>query len=648
MDAPDVALPAGTVTFVFTDIEGSTRLIRTLGDDYAAVLDRHRALLRDVWSRAGGCEVDTEGDSFFVAFGEQAAAITACVEGQRALAAESWPVGGEVRVRMGVHTGVAVPRGRDYVAFAVHQAARIISTAHGGQIVVSADAANGVDLPAEIGMRSLGMFRVRDFDDVIELWQVHADGLVETFPALRALPADHHNLATPPTPILGRDDDLAHLAQLVRPSRAVTIVGPGGVGKTRLAIEHGLRSLAEWPDGVWFVDLAPLDDGGLAAAAVASALGLRASLDSDLLDEVTSRLRGKRTLMILDNVEHLRAAATRISATILGRCPSVGVLLTSREPLGWRAESVARLGPLASTSTVADAAAPPAVQLFLERSAEAGAGSPADLGAVAELCRRLDGLPLAIEMAAAKAALLTPAEILDGLRDTAGSLDSRDPTLAARHRSLDHLLDWSDRLLSGDERAALRRLAVFAGTFGYETASAAAGTTDASSRRVPDLVWSLANQSMLNVDTTAGGTRYRFPELVRTFARSHDPAGEMRDAARRLAAWYLERIGPQCPLDREWVARVGEEIDNLRGLIPIVADDDQSTAQCLAWSIAQYHDLVQGYRQGIDEVTRHVAQLEGRTPTRVALLTRLADLRLRVGELDPAAAALTDARVLAR
>jgi predicted ATPase/class 3 adenylate cyclase len=630
MVAGRTRLPSGTVTFVFTDIEGSTRLIRSLGDAYAPVLDRHREILRDSWRQHHGHEIDTEGDSFFVVFDASADAIVACVDGQLALGSEPWPIEAPVRVRMGVHSGVAIPHGRDYVAFAVHQAARVVNTGHGGQIVVSADAANGVRLPPHLSLRSLGRFRVRDFDDPVELWQVHGEGLDESFPALRVLPAD-------------RD----HLVHMTRPSKAVTLVGPGGVGKTRLAVEHGLRSLDDWPDGVWFVDLAVLGDGGLVPAAVAGALGVRTRADSDALADVVSHIAGKHALLILDNAEHVREATARMVATILESSPGVAIFSTSREPLGLRAETVLRLGPLPWASGVDTGGSPEAaVQLFVERAEEAGATRPDDPATIEMLCQRLDGLPLAIEMAAARAGVLTADEILGGLDDAARSFVSRDPTLPERHHSLDDLLAWSDRLLGETERSTLRRLAVFVAAFGYETAAAAVATDTLDADLIPDLVWSLANKSLLNVDTTAGGTRFRFPETVRTFARRHDPAGDSATAAHRLATWYLERLGPTCALDRGWMARMGEEIDNLRGLIALLANDDPSIAQQLAWAIGQYHDLLQSYSHGIAEVARHAAQLDAPTPSRVGLLTLLADLQLRVGEIDLAASALADAKAL--
>jgi predicted ATPase len=487
----------------------------------------------------------------------------------------------------------------------------------------------------------LGTYRVRDFDDPVELWQVAAPGLDDAHPALRVLPADRHNLSTPPTPIVGREFELIHLAELTHAGRIVSIVGLGGVGKTRLATEHGFRSLDEWPDGVWFVDLSTIDDGALAPAAVARSLGVRTPPDSDDITEIVGRLTGKRALLILDNVEQIRSTMAKLAAEIVARCSSVGVVATSREPLGLRAESVLRLGPLGVTAN--DAGARPAVELFLVRAAEAGAVGRTESPAVEQLCRRLDGLPLAIEMAAARAGVLSPEEILAGLDREAQTFAfaSDDPTLAERHRSLDDLLAWSDRLLNDRERTAVRRLAAFVGSFGYETAAAAIGSDEAA-----DLVWSLANKSLLDVDVTAGATRYRFPETVRTFARRHDPDHDVVAAACGLADWYLARIGPDRALDTAWVARMGEDVDNIRGLIWLVASDEPATAQRLAWAIGMHHDLVQAYRHGIDELAHYAETLPSRTTARVGLLTLLADLRLRVGDAARAAEALAAAREL--
>ena len=267
------ALPSGLVTFVFTDIEASTQLFRRIGDRYPPLLERHQEILRAAWTAWGGCEVKTEGDSFFVAFSDATAAIEACAQAQRDLTSEPWPADAVIRVRMGVHTGLASPHGDDYIALAVHQAARVVDAGHGGQIVVSAETAERAERCEPATLASLGRYRVRDFDDPVELFQVAAPDLPAEFPPLRVLPADRHNLVGAPTTIVGRDDDLRALADLVAASRLVSVVGPGGLGKTRLVTEYGIRCATDWDHGVWFVDLAPLSDPALVARTVADAVG---------------------------------------------------------------------------------------------------------------------------------------------------------------------------------------------------------------------------------------------------------------------------------------------------------------------------------------------------------------------------------------
>jgi class 3 adenylate cyclase len=266
-------LPGGIVTFVFTDIEGSTRLFRALGDEYVRTLDRHNELLRRAWANHGGHEVKTEGDGFFVAFEDAGDAVRACVEAQHALAAEPWPGGIDVRARMGVHAGLAYPRGHDYVAMAVHQTARVEAAAHGGQVLVSeyaAERTTGLDATSLV---DVGAYRVRDFDEPVRLFQAYPQGAGDRAPAVRAVPADRHNLSRPTTSFVGRAAELGSLAPLLTPGRLVTVVGPGGVGKTRLVTELGLSLASDWAGGVWLVDLSPVEDPALVPDAIAVAVG---------------------------------------------------------------------------------------------------------------------------------------------------------------------------------------------------------------------------------------------------------------------------------------------------------------------------------------------------------------------------------------
>jgi class 3 adenylate cyclase len=261
-------LPSGFVTFVFTDIEGSTRLLRRLGDGYVEVLDRHHTLLRRAWAAHGGHEINTEGDSFFVAFDRVRDAARACARGQRALQSQRWPEGVRVRVRMGVHVGLAAPVGSEYIALAVHQASRVSAVAHGGQVVLSEQAADE-EGARDVGLAALGRYRVRDFERPVRLFQLVGPGLPSKFPAVRAVPADQHNLAVPLTRLIGRDRDAAGLEAALNEHRLLTVVGTGGVGKSRLLTEVGLRVATSWPSGVWLVDCSPLEDSDM----VSSSLG---------------------------------------------------------------------------------------------------------------------------------------------------------------------------------------------------------------------------------------------------------------------------------------------------------------------------------------------------------------------------------------
>ncbi len=632
--------PAGLVTFVFTDIEGSTRLFRRIGDRYPVLLDRHHEILRAAWQAFDGYEVKTEGDAFFVAFEEASSAIEACVLAQRNLALEPWPHDATIRVRIGVHVGLAYPRDGDYVAFAVHQAARVVSAGHGGQIVVSADCVSqAADL--SVGLRSLGRYRVRDFDGATELFQVVGSGLGEGFPPLRVLPADGHNLVTPVTSLVGREEDLVELARLIEGGRMVTVVGPGGLGKTRLVVEHGLERADGWEHGVWFVDLAKINDPAAIPQAVAEATAAPVAPDDDVWTAVLEHLRDRHALLVFDNCEHVTIAAATLVESLLRGCPKVQIVATSREPLGLRAERVWRPRPLDAGSS--------GVELFMARAGldERDEQSPTRL-AVIELCERLDGLPLAIELAAARADVLGPAEIVARLDVQRGLLASRDPTLDTRQRSLDDLITWSYELLSVDERSTLRRLGVFAGSFDLEAASAAAAGGGVDRYDVPELLWSLLSKSLLATDVGGGSTRYRMLVTVRTFVRQH--LGEEPDdvaAVTHLAEHYLASFGPQLDkLDATTVSDRSRELDNIRGLIHLIDSREVDTAQLLA-CIVIADGRRSSRRAAVDEGRAYLEQLPAVTPSRAALLTLVAHAAIDAGAAATGAQLLGAAATLA-
>ena len=633
-------LPSGTVTFLFTDIEGSTRILRDLGDRYNDLLDVHHRLLRDVWARHRGVEVLTEGDAFFVAFANASDALAAAVDGQRALAGADWPTDDPVQVRMGMHTGYARPVDGDYRALAVHQAARVVDAANGGQILATTEVVeldHGSD--GKIVATALGRFRVRDFDEPIALYRISAPDLDTDERPPRVRPADSHNLVRPVTSMVNRVTEQADLAEMLRPGRVVTLLGPGGAGKTRLSIEVGLRVVEQWPDGVWFVDLAPLSDGDVVPMAIAQAVNAASVRGNDAQSDVVAHLAERSMLLVLDNCEHLIEPVSRLVAVLREQCPQLGVIATSRVPLGLIGETLYRLDPLGVADVESDA-----VRLFVERS---GLGADADLSDVVGLCRAIDGLPLAIELAATRAHLLTPAEMTERMRTGVAVVSTRDPTVPDRQRSLDRLLDWSLDLLNPDELRVLTRLAVFADGFDVSLAEAVAGDEHVPAARIPELVWSLIDWSLVVREVASGSSRYTLPSTVRSYVLEGADDAELDAARNRLADALIERLGPDRTLSGRWVTAFGIDLENVRAVVahPTIPDP---IARSLAWSIGQYHDVTASYRSGISEVARCIDQRPDPGSDLVALLTLQADLHLRLGELADAerlverAAALVD------
>lgn len=635
--------PSGIVTFLFTDIEGSTRLFRRLGDGYLDILERHNRVLREVWADHGGYEIDTEGDSFLVAFDSADRAIDAAAHGQRALAAEDWPETVDVLVRMGIHSGLAAPRDGNYVSMAVYQASRIIETAHGGQIIVSQDTEFLVTTELGVGLRPLGKYRVRDFGQAVRLYQVVGDGLRETFPAVRATPADHHNIVPRPTATIGRDEDIAAVADRIAQRRTITLTGPGGVGKSRIAQDVGLEIAADWEDGVWFVELAPVEKPDLVAGAVAEAIGAPLRSDGSRTDDVLQYLEERTAVVIMDNCEHLVDASSSLIRLIEAKCPNVAVLATSREPLRIPGEIVWPVHPL---PVPAEADAPRsivnsgAVRLFAERGQAVRPGfavGDRNAGDVANIVRHLDGIPLLIELAAAHLSAQSTSEILNGLEGSFDYLKARDPGLSDRHRTIEGLMDWSYRLLDTREQATLRRLSVFASSFTRTTAAVVAADDDIQTSEVDELVWSLVEKSLIEADFGSESTTYHLLDTVRSFNRRRlDSEDETGRIAVKLSKWFLERGGPWLPPDQTWLGEVGIELDNLRAVTTLIPDGDQELAQQIACTIGIYHDATQSFVEGIGELTRFVDLLNLPSATRVTMLTTLADLYLRTGQIDRA------------
>jgi predicted ATPase/class 3 adenylate cyclase len=640
-------LPRGSVTFVFTDIESSTRLLRRLEDAYVPLLERHRQLMRAAFGQYGGVEVKTDGDACFVAFPTAPGALAGCVGAQRALRAAPWPDGVAPLVRMGLHSGLAYPHDGDYIALAVHQAARVVDAAHGGQILASeqaVEAARAQCWPAGVNAADLGRYRLRDFDTPVRLFQIDEPWGARAFPALRAVPADHHNIVRARTSFVGRQRERAAITADLQPGAVVSIVGPGGTGKTRLATEIGVDVASTWADGVWLVDLSAVTDIHVVAPAVAAALGVPADT-ADRADGVLDHLEGRCCLLLFDNCEQVIAAVADLVSAIVARTASPGVLTTSREPLAVPAEIVHRLAPLPVSDD--------AVTLFFDRALRAGAGAtrrpdptdPVDRDVVVQICRRLDGLPLAIELAASRAAVLSLEEILAGLDERFRFLRSSDRGAPARQRTLGALLDWSYDLLAPDEQTAFERLSVFAGTFGIDAAEAALGHSSLDAYDVPELVWSLVDKSLVTVEPAANATRYRMLDTVRAYGAGRLAAADRAATAGALSAWYLERFPLGGRGQRGWLTGLALEIDTIAALIDTAAPNDATVAY-LARLRGELRAVSGEPLAGRAEIDDVLARVTIPTPATARLVLFAATLAGDAGELDEALRRCADGEAL--
>jgi class 3 adenylate cyclase len=488
-------LPAGTLTLLFTDIEGSTTLLHALGDRFPDVLEEHRDLLRTAFAWYGGVEVDTQGDAFFYVFSQATKALAATVAAQRSLAEHAWPAGLPVRVRMGLHTGEPQRTAEGYAGLVLHRAARIAHAAHGGQVLISTTTAELVrhELPSDVTLRDLGEHRLKDLLHSEHLLQLDVAGLVAGFPPVRSLDTRPNNLPLPSTPLIGCERVVEQVSSLLRREevRLVTLTGAGGSGKTRLALRVAADLLHDFRDGVFFVALASISSPALVVPTIAQTLGLREgaqSFDATL----TGFLRDKHLLLVLDNVEQVLEAASAV-ARALAPCVGVTVLATSRAALRVAGEHEVAVPPLALPDSARLESAEQvslyaAVALFIERAVAVRGDFTVtndNAPAVAEICARLDGLPLAIELAAARIRVLTPQALLARLDSASGGLrlltgGRRD--VEARHQTLRATIAWSWDLLAPAEQTLFRRLAVFVGGWTLEGAEA---VCDAATEALP-------------------------------------------------------------------------------------------------------------------------------------------------------------------
>jgi predicted ATPase/class 3 adenylate cyclase len=574
------------VVFVFTDIEGSTVRWERYPEAMRGAVARHDAIMRDVMERHGGYVFKTLGDAFCVAFASADAAVEAAIEAQRGLRAEDFSAVDGIRVRMGVHAGEAALRGGDYLGPAVVRTGRLATAAHGGQILLSDRVEE--TLRYNCLVLSLGPHWLRDLTHPEQIYQVAAADLPQDFPALRTLVPRPNNLPQPMTSFIGREAEITEIKSLLERYRLVTLLGSGGLGKTRISVQVGTDLLSQLRDGVWLVELAPLSDGQLVGELVASLFGLRVDGSRSAAQTVVDYLKDKQALLILDNCEHLVSDAAKLAAELLRQCPGIRLLASSREGLAVAGEYAYRMPslavpPRAEQISVADAMTYGAVRLFVDRAQAAMPDfvlTQENAADVAEICRRLDGIALAIELAAPRVRMLQPKALLARLRDRFRLLTGGDRTALPRQQTLRALIDWSYVLLPREEQVVLQRLAVFGGSWTVEAASEVASGGPIEDWAVFDLVSALVDKSLvMPVASTGADNRYRLLESTRDYALEKLVLSGESDRRGNLATYLLQRFEAaeqawQTTPIEAWLATYEHDLDNVRAALEWCFSDD--------------------------------------------------------------------------
>jgi predicted ATPase/class 3 adenylate cyclase len=623
-------LPTGTVTFLFTDIEGSTRLLQRLGDGYRAVRDAHAEIVRRAIAEGDGVEVSTEGDSFFAVFASPMGALRAAVAAQRGLAAHQWPPDGAVRVRMGIHSGEGVLGGEDYIGIDVNRAARISDAAHGGQVIVSAATRPLVErsLPDGTTLRDLGEHRLRDIVHPERLADLRIDGLRADFPPPRTLDARPNNLPAQLTSFIGREKETAEVGRLLAGTRLLTLTGAGGSGKTRLALQAASSCLTRFRDGVFFVDLSSVQDPALVPSTVAQALEVAEVPGRPILEEVKDHLGDKELLLVVDNFEQVTEAAPAIEE-LMAAAPKLTVLVTSRIALSIHGEQEYEVPPLQppDPKRIPDLVTFrrfEAVRLFTERAAAVLPGfrvTEENAPAVAEITARLDGLPLAIELAATRTKVLTPQEMLPRLEQRLAILTSGARNLPERQRTLRGAIAWSHDLLDESEGRLFARLSAFVGGWTLESADEICAPAEIG-LDILDGMASLVDQSLIRRIDTNGRPRFGMLETIREFALEElQTEGELDATRGRHGDHFLDlalAAEPHLTAEDqgEWLDRCELEHANIRAALRWAietgeADRAQEAAGAL-WRFWQQRGHLTEARRWFDEV---LAMPSGQGPT---------------------------------
>jgi len=654
-------LPEGTITFLFTDIEGSTRMWEEHAEAMKVALRRHDSLLRRLITDHRGYVFKTVGDAFHAAFPRPADAVAASLAAQQALAAERWGIPDGLRVRIALHTGVAESRDGDYFGPTINRTARLLSAGHGGQVLLfrsTYDLAHET-LPAGVSVRDLGQHRLKDLAGPEQIYQLIAPGLPSDFPPLASLDTFPNNLPVQLSNFIGRDREIAQAKGYLSTARLLTLTGPGGAGKTRLGLQVAADLLDEMADGVWLAEFATLSDAALLPQTVAASLGLREHSERPILSILTGFLQSRRALVVLDNCEHVVTECAQLADHLLRACSQLRILATSQTPLGIPGEVVLAVPPL---SLPDPARAPSAeqltqyesVRLFVERAALTKPGftvTPDNAAAVAQIVRQLDGIPLAIELAAARAKMMSVHQISERLDDRFRLLTAGGRTVAPRQQTLKAAMDWSYDLLTEPERALLRRLSVFGGGWTLEAAEAVCAEGQVEGGQVLDLLGRLVDRSLVLVhDTGRGSTRYQMLETVRQYGQNRlRESGEDARTRTRHRDWFLilaERADRylQGAEQRAWLDLLELEHDNLRLALEWskAAGDEVEYLLRLAGALWKFWE-VRGYwtegRMWLDGAIDQVATTP--TPSRVKVLNGAAYLASFQGDY-PRAVALSE------
>jgi predicted ATPase/class 3 adenylate cyclase len=647
-------LPTGIVTFLFTDVEGSTRLIERLGQQYRDVQVAHDAIVRSAIRAGEGVEVSTEGDAFFAVFRSPLGAIRAVAQAQREIAVTPWPAAADVRVRMGLHTGEGILGGDDYLGLDVNRTARIASAAHGGQVLISDSTRALVErgIPSGTRLKDLGLHRLKDLGRPEHLHQLTIDGVDGDFPPPRTLDARPNNLPAQLTRFIGRSGEIATIRDLLGESRLVTLTGPGGTGKTRLALQSAAELLVDVPDGVFFVDLSPLTDPELVAQAIADALRARGVPGRGALDALTEHLQDKDLVLVLDNFEHVLAAGPAVLVPLLQAAPGIRALATSRVPLHVYGEREYPVPPLELPDPdrvpgLEVLARFEAVALFVERAAAVKPGfrvTTENARTVVEITARLDGLPLAIELAASRLKLLSPDRLLERLQRSLPILVSHERNVPERQRTLRRTIEWSYDLLVETERRMFARLTVFAGGADLEAVDVVVNPQAELGLDTLDGLASLVDKNLVRaVDSADGERRFTMLETIREFGLERLSESNEEPTIRRRHAEHWAVVGersteglfgsrPSSP-----TRGLKPDLDNVRSALGwVMAAGEADIGLRLGAALREFGRGGGHVREGLGWLRELLAlpQAAARTQLRARALTSAADLSSWIGETE--------------